>query len=169
MTLKWAAVKGATNYRIAYKTAKATKWNYKWSAGKSSAVFTKLSSKGLYQYRVAAYKKIEGTWYRSEYTGIQYRYIASTSKITAKAKGKKKVKVTWKKQKGASGYQVIYSLKKNMKGAKIKNVIGGAKKTVTLKKLKKGKRYYVQVRPYKTYKGKKYIGAVSGRKAVRVK
>ena len=89
--------------------------------------------------------------------------------MKAKAQKGKKIRVTWKKQSGASGYQVLYSKKKTMKGAKVKTLKGAAKKTATLKKLKKGKKYYVKVRPYKTWKGKKYIGILSAAKAVKAK
>ena len=40
------------------------------------------------------------------------------------------------------------------------------KRSVKIKKLKKGKKYYVKVRAYRTYKGKKVYGSYS---AVRVK
>lgn len=44
---------------------------------------------------------------------------------------------------GAKGYQVQYSLTKNFKKATVKNV---TKTTLTVKKLKSGKKYYVRVK-----------------------
>lgn len=57
-----------------------------------------------------------------------------------------KMKVTWKKVSGADGYQVTYAANKSFRKAKKKIT---AKKTLTVKGLKKGKTYYVKVRAYK--------------------
>lgn len=68
------------------------------------------------------------------------------TKIISKKGLKKKIKLKWKKVKGASGYTVKYSLSKNFK----KNVKSkSTKKTsVTLKKLKSDKYYYVKIAAY---------------------
>jgi len=83
-------------------------------------------------------------------------------------KGKKRFKATWKKLDNVNGYQIQYSLKKNMKKAKIKNV-SASKSKVTIKKLKKKKTYYVRVRAYKNIKGNKYFGAWSKKVKVKTK
>ena len=57
----------------------------------------------------------------------------------------KKVKFKWKKVSGAKGYQVIYANNSKFKKATKKTTI---KTTLTMKKLKKGKTYYVKVRAY---------------------
>ena len=57
---------------------------------------------------------------------------------------------------GVKNYQIRYSLKKSMKGSKLKTT---NKLTKVLTKLKKGKRYYVQIRGYmKDSTGKKIYG-----------
>lgn len=66
--------------------------------------------------------------------------------ITKLTVGKKRVKVTIKRITGVKGYQIRYSTKANMKGAKKVTVTS---RTKTIKNLKKGKRYYFQVRAYK--------------------
>ncbi len=59
------------------------------------------------------------------------------------------MKVTIKKKvKNASGYEVKYSAKKNMKKAKVVKLKGAKKLSKTIKKLKIGKKYYVQVRAF---------------------
>lgn len=89
--------------------------------------------------------------------------------LKAKASGKKTVKVTWKKDKNASGYQVVYSYKKNFK-SKVKKVYvkKNTKTSKVLTKLKK-KKLYIKVRSYKTVNGKKVFGAYSKVKKVTVK
>lgn len=99
-----------------------------------------------------------------------------TTKVTKPAKTKiksikniktKKIKLTWKKIKGAKGYQVRYATNKKFKKAKIKTIKKN-KTNVVLKKLKK-KKYFVQVRAYKVSNGKKVVGKWSKRRTIKVK
>ena len=82
-------------------------------------------------------------------------------KVTAK---KKSFTITWKKVSGAKGYQVQYSLTKNFKKATVKNV---TKTTLTVKKLKSGKKYYVRVKAVAS--DKKLNSGWSAAKTVKVK
>lgn len=81
---------------------------------------------------------------------------------------KAQVKVTWKKQAAAGSYEIRYALKKNMKNAKTVKV-NGKKSSITIKKLKSGKRYYIQVRAVKKNGTAVKKGAWSTKKSVRVK
>lgn len=85
----------------------------------------------------------------------------------AVSKKKKTAQITWKKVNGATGYEVRYSLKKNMKKSKTKSVKNVQK--AVIKKLKAGKTYYIQVRAVKTESGKKSVGKWSSVKKVKVK
>jgi len=90
---------------------------------------------------------------------------AKVKKLKLKrAKNKKKMTVSWKKVSGASGYQIQYSIKANFKSAKKVTVKKASKVKATIKKLKKGKKYYVRVRAYKTADGTKAYGAWSAKK-----
>ncbi len=99
------------------------------------------------------------------------------TKIKKIKKGKKSFKVTWKKIKGVSGYQIQYStnkkFKKKIKGKKyvVKKVSVKKAKTTkkTIKKLKANKKYYVRIRTYKVVKGKRVYSKWSKVKAVRTK
>lgn len=71
--------------------------------------------------------------------------IKGTS-ITKLSKMKKAFKVNVKKQKSITGYQVQYSLNGNFQGAKAKTFKGTS---LTVKKLKAKKTYFVRVRTYK--------------------
>ena len=51
-----------------------------------------------------------------------------------------------KKVKQASGYEIRYSAKKNMKASKYVKINKGTILKKSIKKLKSGKKYYVQVR-----------------------
>ena len=167
MTVKWAKVNGATNYRIAYKEAKAKKWNYQWTKGKNTVILKKMKKNGLYDFKLMTVKKTGNVWSKSNWSKVNYRFYTATSqKVKA---GKKSVTATVKKVKGASGYDVIYSMSKNMKSQKVKSFKGAKKTKLTVKGLKKGKTYYVSSRPYKTYKKHKYIGVLNKAKKAKAK
>lgn len=81
--------------------------------------------------------------------------------------GKKAFTVSWTK-KAYSGYQIRYSLKSSMKSATYKNV-SASKTSLKVKKLKTRKKYYVQIRTYKTVDGKKCYSTWSSAKKVKTK
>lgn len=87
-------------------------------------------------------------------------------KLTA---GKKKFTVQWKKDKKADGYQVQYSTDKKFK-KNVKSVNVSKKSTkATVKKLKKGKTYWVRMHSYKKINGKEYYSGWGKVKSVKVR
>ncbi len=89
---------------------------------------------------------------------------AAISKLTL-VKGKK-LKITWKKDSKATGYEIQCALKKDFKKiAKKATIKKSGTTSTTLTKLTKGKKYYVRVRAYKNIKvsgkTKKLVGAWS--------
>ncbi len=113
--------------------------------------------------KAAIYIKGLGNFKESDY--ITFKIVPGKAKIT-KAKGsKKKIKVKWKKVKGAGGYEVQWSKKKSFSGKKAKKV---KKLKYTIKrKDKKRKKYYVRVRAYKKVGKKYYYGKYSKKKKVK--
>lgn len=75
----------------------------------------------------------------------------SVTALKVKNPGKKTLTSSWKKIKGAHGYQVLYSTSKRFSKSK---VVTTADEGKTIKGLKKGKTYYVKVRAY-SVSGKK--------------
>lgn len=91
----------------------------------------------------------------------------SISSLAALSKG---FTAKWKKQSTqTTGYQIRYSTSSSMSSAK--NVTVSKNSTVSKKvtKLKAKKKYYVQVRTYKTVNGAKYYSSWSAKKAVTTK
>lgn len=85
---------------------------------------------------------------------------ASVKKVTSKKAAQ--LTVSWKKQAEVSGYVVEYTTDKNFKKGVKKVTISKNKTTsTTIKKLKKGKKYYVRVKPYTTIDKKKVYGKTS--------
>ena len=87
---------------------------------------------------------------------------------SVKSKKAKQVTIRWAKAKNVDGYVVEYSTKANLKSAKKKNVKASAI-SLTVKNLKKGKKYYVRVRGYKVIDGQKVYTQYSAKKAVKIK
>lgn len=94
----------------------------------------------------------------------------TVKKQAAKVKaGKKKLTVTWKKDKNVSGYQIKIATKKNFKGAKTYTVKSYKTYKKVIKKLKAKKKYFVKVRAYKTVGKSKVYGAYSAVRSCKVK
>ena len=87
---------------------------------------------------------------------------------SAKSKKAKQATIRWAKVKNVDGYVVEYSTKANMKSAKKKKVKASTI-SLTVKNLKKGKKYYVRVRGYKVIDGQKVYTQYSAKKAVKIK
>ena len=169
MQVKFPVSDAADNFRIQYRVAGKNQWTSDWSAGTDNYAIRGLKKSSLCEFRIAGYVKQEdGSWARGAWSKVSYRYMSAVPAKTIKA-GKKSLTLTWAKDKKASGYQVQYSLKKSMAGAKTVNVKGASKTKCTIPKLKSGKRYYVKVRPIKKKAGKTYVGILSGVKAVKVR
>ena len=147
-----------------------------------------------YAYGVSDLKKADLREATSNYlikAGMTSKEIAeligniSTKKITPKktkikslkkAKTSGKVTVKWKKQTAKvigshiSGYQLqLATNSKFTKNKKTVTVKGYKKTSKTVKGLKKGKKYYVRIRTYKTLGGRKYYSSWSKAKSVKTK
>lgn len=88
--------------------------------------------------------------------------------VTAASKG---FKLVWNKQSAADGYEVQYSTNKKFTGSATKKVAIGKSNTTTrqITGLKGNTNYYVRVRAYKVYNGKKYYSSWTGIKNVKTK
>lgn len=106
---------------------------------------------------------------QQNYNALSKASVSKTELDKLNNKKKKQIQITWKKQDGVTGYEVQYSLKKNMKDAQTKTVKGDAKTKLNVKKLKSGKKYFVRVRAYKTVGDMTVYGAYSSKQNVKVK
>lgn len=146
------------------KKVAATTGNSKYDAKRTDAI------KVLEKYD-ASQKEVDSVYnsYNEETTTPD----ATTQKITVKkatiksAKNvkKNKIKLTIKKVAGAKGYQVRYATNKKFKKAVVRTT---TKTTYTIKKLKKKKTYYVQVRAFKKSGKTRVYGNWSNRKRVKI-
>lgn len=105
-----------------------------------------------------------GNWTSAGYTPAPATPTTAVKKTTVskpkattikslKKRGKKAVKITYKKVSGVSGYQIYMSTKKKSRYKKIAT-LSSKKSSYTKGKLKKGKKYYFKVRTMKKVSGK---------------
>ena len=132
------------------------------SADSTSYQFTKLQNSALHSYIVKAYKTIDGDKYFGEQSDAVSVFIKpAKAQLTSVTLKNSTLNVEWKKL-DCTGYEIIYTtdrkFKKGLKTVKIKNS-NTTKKAI--KKLKKGKKYYVKVRAYAVNNGEKLYGSKS--------
>ncbi len=84
--------------------------------------------------------------------------------------GKKQLKISYKKKSGISGYEIQLATNKKFTKNKKTVIVGKANTSAkTVKKLKKGKKYYVRIRTYRNFNGTKLYSKWSGVKAKKTK
>lgn len=173
ITVKWSKnAEAVDGYQVqvykngAWKTVKTV------SSSTLKYKVTGLSPATKYQFRIRAYKTIDKIKYYGAYSSTYTTCTKPKTPSISLSTKSKSITVKWKKI-TTSGYQVQYSTNKNMKKAKTVKVKSSAT-SKKISKLKKGKKYYVRVRAYKTYtnkNGKKYTyySSWSSKKSIKVK
>ena len=117
-----------------------------------------------------AKKKAEAAKKKAAEEAAKKKYTPSKTSIKSIKKLKKnQAKLTWKKVKNATGYEVYQSMKKNSGYKKVKTITKNKKVTYKAGKLKKKKTYYFKIRTYRKAGGTTYYGNYSNVKKMKVK
>lgn len=163
-TVSWGKVDKVSGYEILKYDANKNSFVHAVyaSADSTSYKFTKLQNSALHSYVVKAYKTIDGDKYFGEQSDAVSVFIKpAKAQLTSVTMKNSTLNVEWKKL-DCTGYEIIYTtdrkFKKGLKTVKIKNS-NTTKKAI--KKLKKGKKYYVKVRAYAVNNGEKLYGSKS--------
>ena len=124
----------------------------------TKTILSKLKEGSTYYVRIATYKntgsKIYSSWSKAKKVTIR---PTGTSLSGVTNTGSGKVKVTWLRNKSATGYRIQYSTdSKFKKNVTTVNISKNQTTKVTLSKLKKGKTYYVRIATYKNVRNKVY-------------
>lgn len=142
--------------------ASSAQYSKAWKAGRKNV--------GTYSVKIT----LKGDQYAGTKT-LTYKINPKGTAIKTPAAITKGFTAKWAKQSakmGASritGYQVRYSTVLSMANAKTVTVKGYATTSKKITKLKGHKKYYMQVRTYKTVNGVKYYSAWSAKKSVKTK
>lgn len=131
-----------------------------------------------YDVALSGARKLVGAYaatvtFKGHYSGTlqqSFYVVPKTTYITKLTRGKKYFKAYWSKRTTqTSGYQIRYSTKSDMSSAKTKTISGTKYTSKKVTSLKAKKKYYVQVRTYKTVSGVKYYSNWSKVKSVTTK
>lgn len=172
--LTWKKVSDATGYVVYRKNLGSKSWKkIKIVKGASKNTYTDSTVKSkhgtVYSYRIESYKSVNGQTAKAVSKEKKILRLTAPTKLKIANQKGRKLSVTWKKQKKISGYQIQYSTGKAFaKGTKITNIVKSSDKAV-IKKLKKGKTYYVRMRSYQKSGSKKTYSAWSSYTKVKIK
>lgn len=172
--LTWTKCAEASGYKV-YRKAKGQDKYYLLKTIKNNTVtsYTDKTEKSIVngrksQYYISPYYADASVKVYKSSEKMNY-YLKRGEVVSVNTNGSKKLKVSWKKNDNATGYQVRYSTDKSF--AKYNGEKINSKKVVTktFGSLKKNKNYYVKVRAYKTVNGKTYYSAWSTVKSKKTK
>ena len=178
LTIKWTKNAAVTGYQVQYATSSkftgAKTLNVK-SNKTVTSTLSKLKQKQKYYVRIRTYKTVGKVNYYSAWSAAKSATVKGVTapaavKLTSVKSAKAgEMTVKWSKNAKAGGYQLQYATASNFKGAKAVNVKKAKTTSTTVKKLTKGKKYYVRVRTYQKVSGKTYYSAWSASKNVTIK
>ena len=98
-----------------------------------------------------------------------YRSPYATKLLSVKSRPSKTIKVTWLKRENVLGYEVQCDTSTKFKNRRSVIIQKENANSTTISNLKKGKKYYVRIRTYKTVSGKTYYSSWSKLKSTIVK
>ncbi|SKA66404.1 Leucine rich repeat-containing protein [Eubacterium uniforme] len=159
-SITWTAVQEANGYEIfTYSKGNYTKIGTTTSV---KYVLKKLKKYKNYKVAVRAYAKgKDGNLYYGDYTTISVTPGMTAVKITKLKVGKRKITISWKRQKNINGYEIYMSTKKKKGFKKIATIKKAKKVKFTKKRLKRKKVYYFKIRAYKKVGKAKIYGPFS--------
>jgi len=170
--LSWNKVTGASGYVI-YRAAYGSD-NFKTlknitSGSNTSYSNTKLPLGGKYRYKICAYREKSGKREYGEFSKTVWKTVrpATPTISSVKRTAYDSLKISWKKIDGASGYRVYRSTSLNGEYKRIKTLKGGSKLSYTDDGLTCGKKYYYEVKAYRTQKLKKVFSWASDARSGR--
>lgn len=160
----WKKVDGASGYYV-YRRADGEKYFKQIAEVNGNKTFssTDLSATtgAKYQYTVRAYRNRNGKPYAGLYDSKGVTATACTKAPTIKSgvsTVSDKLKLTWSKVNGASGYNVYRKLENDKSYKLIKTINGNGNVEFTDSGLKCGVKYYYRVNGFRTVDSKNYEG-----------
>ena len=163
--VEYAAVKDAEKYRIYWKAHGEASYQKKDTANLSYTI-SNLTPNTLYDIRVRAAKKVDGTWVWGKTSGVYRRWLKTVATSYTKTSDSITVNIT--PVEGAVKYQIHISEYKDMTDETVKSV-KSTTTAYTIKGLDPATKYFIRVRPITTADGKNYTGALNSVKGVTTK
>lgn len=136
----------------------------------NSCNFKNLGAATVYTLKITPYVETNGTkLYASSTASLKAATAPAKAKLlSVKKKGNSRATITWKKVKGADGYEISMRIGKGRYKA-IKAITKSKTVSFTKSGLKKGKAYSFRIRAYKKADRKKSYGSYSKSKTLKIK
>ena len=170
LKLSWKKASGVSSYELYRYNSSKKKYDKIKTLSSSASSYTdkKLKSGTTYTYQIRVKKIDGGISYYGVYTKLKTATApGKVSGLKAKKASKTKIRLSWKKVKGASGY-AIYMKTGNGKYKRVKTITKGSTAKYTKTKLKKGRKYTFKIRAYKKA-DKNIYGSYSSSKTLKLK
>ncbi len=169
ITIKWSKDAKASGYNIYRKIGSGAYKKIKTIAGNTTVSYTdgsvKTANGVVYTYAVRSYKGSQ----MGAFAGKTIARLTATNITSLKNSSTSTMKLVWKKNTKASGYEITYSTSSTFaKGNKKVLAKKGSITSTTIKKLTKGKKYYVRIRAYKKIGTVTYYSAYSTKKSIKI-
>ena len=158
VSLTWNPVPNARKYRI-YRSGVLIA-----NVRQPSYLDQRLINGDAYLYRISAVGYQSGqVIYKTSMKSKARRnvWITVPENLSAAGNKTKKAVVTWERNISVKGYQVRYSLNRDMSEAKIVLIKKNERVRKTIEGLEDGKTYYFQIRAYKKFEGRNFYSAWS--------
>lgn len=176
VTITWTKQANATGYQLYqydYSKEKYVLLNDVQGSATNSYKHTSLNANKKYRYRVRAYKvAYDGKTIYGPYSDRLEAYTkpSATTLKSLSTPATKRIKASWSKVSGASGYQVQWSTYSDFSSNyKSVNVSGASTLSTTITTYQSKKKYYVRVRSYATHDGIKYYSSWSNKQYITTK
>lgn len=157
--LRWNRPVSASGYYVYRRLLTKNTWTKVYTItqpGEISWRDTSAKNGNTYAYVVTTYNGTSESIYSNEksYTKVNVPKVTGLTR-----KSSTKMKVTWKVNKYASGYQIQYSKNSLFQGVKKVTLRDGSQAAYTLSGLAKKQNYYVRIRTFIKKNGKTYFSA----------
>ena len=173
LKVSWKVVAAAASYQIYRSTKKDGDYqNIKTidSVGTSSWTDSSVKTGKTYYYKIKVVVKTQNGNQTSGFSNVKSaKAVPAKTTLKAKASNAKNVKLTWSKVKGANGYEIYRSNRKDGKYQKVKTISKGGTTSYKDGKLKKSTTYYYKIRVYRKVDRKKVYGSYSSVVSVKTK
>lgn len=173
LKVSWKVVPAAASYQVYRSTKKDGDYqNIKTidSVGTSSWTDSSVKTGKTYYYKIKVVVKTQNGNQTSGFSNVKSaKAVPAKTTLKAKASNAKNVKLTWPKVKGANGYEIYRSNRKDGKYQKVKTISKGGTTSYKDGKLKKSTTYYYKIRAYRKVDRKKVYGSYSSVVSVKTK
>nr|MCR5452512.1 fibronectin type III domain-containing protein [Lachnospiraceae bacterium] len=158
-----------TGYRISYRPVGGTQRQVSVGRNVTSKTFSNLAAGSTYIFIMQTYTSSAGG--STAYGDAVVANAATkteTPVITLKKAGTGKIKISWKKISGASGY-MVYRKRSGGTYRRVKTIKSGNTVTYTNPGLVSGRKYVYRLIAYRTVNGKRTYSAYSAAKSIKCK